>query len=394
MESEEMTMAGSIQKLTGPHGVAYLVRVELPRDPVTGKRRQQSKSFKTKKAAEVRLAAWLTEVERGTAVDTSKMTVSDLFAQWMEVLRGTNPKERTIVEYERTIKTHILPSLGATLAQKVTPATIDAFNILLRNKGCSDAMVHRCHKRLRQAFDYALKRRIVAVNPMLAIDPPTVRSRPAVVLTGPQIGRFLAYAASDAYSPLWLVLVQSGMRRGEVLALRWQDVDLAGGHARVRQCVEEINGKVHLTTPKTPAALRTITLFPESVAALKTHRDRQTFRRQTAGDQSKDMDFVFASEKGGPLTPSNVLRNLYAITKKANVEAEGDGDRLPRFHLHDLRHTHATHLLMEGWDVARVARRMGHANPAITLKLYAHAITDIQGDRIVTPAAFAFAGTG
>jgi len=93
------------------------------------------------------------------------------------------------------------------------------------------------------------------------------------------------------------------------------------------------------------------------------------------------------------LTPSNALRNLYLIVKKANDKAEGDDDRLPRFHIHDLRHTYATHLLMDRWDVARVARRLGHANPAITLKLCAHAITDVQGDEIVTPAAFAFAGT-
>ncbi|MDQ6907294.1 MAG: tyrosine-type recombinase/integrase [Chloroflexota bacterium] len=111
-----------------------------------------------------------------------------------------------------------------------------------------------------------------------------------------------------------------------------------------------------------------------------------------AGDARRDCDLVFASETGGPLTPSNALRNLYAIIKKANDEAESDADRLPRFHIHGLRHTNATYLLMDRWDVARVARRLGHANPAITLRLYAHAITDVQGDDLATPAAFAFAG--
>ncbi len=91
-------------------------------------------------------------------------------------------------------------------------------------------------------------------------------------------------------------------------------------------------------------------------------------------------------------TPQS-LRSLYAVIAKANKEAESDDDRLPRFHIHDLRHTHATHLLMDRWNVARVARRLGHANPAITLKLYAHAITDVQGDDLTTPAAFAFTAT-
>lgn len=382
----------AVTKRQGKNGVSYRVTVDYPADPLTGKRRRSTETFRTKKEADAREREWLTDIERGTAIDGTKMIVTELFALWLEVIRGTNPKERTVLEYERTINTHIVPILGTTPVQKVTPATIDAFNTTLRNKGCSDAMVHRCHKRLRQAFDYALKRRIIAVNPMLAIDPPTVRSRAAVVLTIPQIGRFLQYGANDAYSPLWLVLIQTGMRRGEVLAVRWQDIDLDKRQLRVRQCIEEINGKVHLTTPKTAAALRTITLFPESVAALRAHRDRQAFRRQAAGDAWRDCDLAFASETGGPLTPSNVLRNLYAITKKANEEAESEDDRLPRFHIHDLRHTHATHLLMDRWDVARVARRLGHANPAITLKLYAHAITDVQGDDLVTPAAFAFAG--
>jgi integrase len=383
----------SIMKNIGVKRITYTVRVDLPPDPATGQRRQRQETVNTFKEAKALEAAWLTKIDQGTAIDGTKMTVTELFALWLEILRGTNPKERTVVEYERTIKTHILPTLGTTAVQKVTPATIDAFNTALREKGCSDSMVHRCHKRLRQAFDYALKRRIIAVNPMLAIDPPTVRSRPAVVLTGPQIARFLTLAANDAYSPLWLVLVQTGMRRGEVLALRWQDVDLAKRQVRVRQCIEEINGKAHITTPKTAAALRTITLFPESVAALCLHHDRQTFWRQAAGDAWRDMDLVFASETGGPLTPSNALRNLYAIIAKANKDAETDDDRLPRFHIHDLRHTHATHLLMDRWDVTRVARRLGHANPAITLKLYAHAITDVQGDDLETPAAFAFTGT-
>ncbi len=254
-------------------------------------------------------------------------------------------------------------------------------------------MVHRCHKHLRQVFTYALKRRMIPANPFLAVDAPTVRSRPAVVLTAPQIGRFLSRATSDAYSPIWLLLVQTGMRRGEVLGLRWQDIDLVKQRLQVRQSLEEINGATHFTTPKTAAALRTITLFPESVSALSEHRKRQLARRLLLGAAWDDHDLVFASETGGPLTPSNVLRNLYAIIRAVNEATNRDEDTLPRFHIHDLRHTHATHLLMDGWDVARVARRLGHANPAITLKLYAHAITDMQGDDIVTPAAFAFAGT-
>lgn len=390
-------MAGSIQKKVGPQGTSYLVRVEFPPDPVTGKRRQRSKAFKTRKEAEKALAQWLVEIERGTVVDGSKLTMADLFAQWLDVLRGTNPKPRTVIEYERTIRSHILPVLGATPVQKVHPAQLDALYAHLRGRGASADAVHRCHQRLGQAFDYAVRKRLLAVNPMLAVDAPKVRSAPPTILTVPQMQRFITTSTTDGYAPVWLLILQTGLRRGEALGLRWCDIDWERRRLRVRQGVEVLHGAAHLTTPKTPAALRTVSLFPESVAALAEHRKRQVARQLAAGPEWRDLDLVFTTPTGGPLNPNNVLRNLCKIIKKANAPRDGaivpPADVLPRFDIHDLRHTHATHLLMDGWSVAIVSRRLGHANPAITLQLYAHAISDVQGDEVLTPAAFAFAGT-
>jgi integrase len=258
-------------------------------------------------------------------------------------------------------------------------------------------------------FDYATKRRIIAVNPMLAIDAPTVRSKPPVILTVSQILRFLTFAAKDTFNPLWLLIVQTGMRRGEALGLRWSDIDFERKRLQVRQAVEMLEGKPHITTPKTKAALRTITLFPESVAALKAHKVRQNAERLAAGGTWRDLDLVFASPTGGPRSADNAYKNLIDIQRAANglpkenhnanrwrhkATAPVPADEmLPRFDIHDLRHTHATHLLQEGWPIAVVSRRLGHANPAITLALYGHAITDMHGDEMQTPAAFAFTGT-
>jgi integrase len=255
-------------------------------------------------------------------------------------------------------------------------------------------------------LDYATKRRIIAANPMYAIDAPTVRRPPSTILTVPQIQRFLTVAANDCYNPLWLLLVQTGMRRGEALGVRWSDIDLVKGRLQVRQAVEELNNKPHITTPKTKAALRTITLFPESIAALKAHKARQNAIRLAAGDAWRDLDLVFATRTGRPLDPRHVLHQLRDIQREANglprinkhpermrgnaAAQEEVDDPLPYFRIHDLRHTHATHLLQEGWPVITVSRRLGHANPAITLAIYAHAITDIHGDEMQTPAAFRF----
>jgi integrase len=398
-------VAERIQKLVGPRGVSYLVRVEYTPDPLTGKRRQRSKAFKTMKEAQKTLAEWSVEIERGTAVDGTKMTVADLAAQWLDVLRGTNPKARTVAEYERIIDQGIIRHIGTTHVQRVTPATVDALYATLRSAGASDDKVHRIHKRLSQIFGYALKRRIISVNPMLAIDAPTVRSAQPTILTVPQIRRFLTFAAKDHYNPLWLLIVQTGMRRGEALGTRWSDIDLTKGRLQVRQAVEIFDGRPHITTPKTKAALRTITLFPESVAALKAHKARQNAERLAAGEAWQDLDLAFATPTGGPLHPRNVLHALKDIQRAANglprknhgylAKTHGEppvssDEVLPAFDIHDLRHTHAVHLLHEGWPIPTVSRRLGHANPAITMAIYAHALTDTHGDDLVTPAAFVF----
>jgi integrase len=383
-------MAGSIRRIERRDGPSYVVRVEYPPDPATGERRQRSKSYRTKKEAEKALAAWRTEIDRGLAVEPDRLTVAGLFEHWLESFRGSNPKERTIVEYERTIRAKIIPGIGAVPVQQLRPLQIDAFYAQLREAGASSDAIHRVHKRLRQALDYAAKKRLIAASPLAAVDPPTVRSRAPVVLTPPQLRHFLRAAAADGYSPLWLLIVQTGLRRGEALGLRWQDIDLARRRLQVRQCVEVLRGAAHLTTPKTPAALRSVTLFAESVTALAAHRERQAERRRAAGAAWRDHDLVFSTPEGGPINPNNVLRNLAVIVRRGNA-ADGlaDAARLPRFSLHDLRHTHATHLLTEGWPVAVVSRRLGHANPAITLQLYAHAIADVHGEDVATPAAFA-----
>lgn len=401
-------MADRIQKITGPRGTAYLVRVEYPRDPVTGKRKQRSASFKTKKAAEVRLAEWLVEIERGTAVDTTGLTVSELAALWLDTVRATNPKPRTVSEYGRIIEKDILPHIGATPVQKITPSSIDRLYAALRADDASDDKVHRTHQRLRQMFAYATKRRIIYANPLLLVDAPTVRRAAPIILTMPQIQTFLTHAANDGYNPLWLLIVQTGMRRGEALGVRWQDIDLDKGRLQVRQAVDVLNNRPHITTPKTKAALRTITLFPESVAALRSHKAKQNAARLVGGEAWQHLDLVFATRTGGPLDPYNVLYNLTDIQRAASgLRKRGRNrnraayldtdsstvpmdDRLPRFDIHDLRHTHATHLLQAGWNIAAVSRRLGHANPAITLSIYAHALTDTHGEDPQTPAAFAF----
>ncbi len=370
---------------------SYRLKVEIPPDPFTGKRQPRTGTFRTKKEAEKEAIAWVSEADSGIAVKPSKLTLADVSRQWLD-LRAPDLKPRTREHYGVTLITHVGTYIGAVPIQRVQPVTIDALYANLREHGHSEHAIHRCHQRLLQVFDYAVKRRIVTMNPMHAIDAPIMRPAAPTILSAVQIQRFLTYAAASGYSPLWLLLVQTGMRRGEALGVRWQDVDLDKGKLRVQQSIEALRGKPHVQTPKSPSARRTITLFPESVAALRAHRARHLELRLSAMEWD-DNDLVFCTDTGGMVDPSNVLRNLKLIVTKANREAESDTDVLPGFDVHDLRHTHATHLLADGWPVPTVSRRLGHANPGITMRIYAHALSDVRDEEVVTPAAFAFTGT-
>lgn len=372
--------------------VSYRVKAELPPDPITGKRQTKTGTFRTRKEADRTATQWVTDADNGIVVKTTNITVAELCEQWLDMQRPAL-KPRTLEHYEPTLRKHVAPLIGAMPVQRVQPVTIDALYASLRAAGHSEHAIHRVHQRLLQVFTYAAKRRITANNPMHAIDAPKMTPEAATVLTSAQIARFLTFAATDTYNPLWLLIVQTGMRRGEALGVRWQDIDLDKATLRVRQCVESLDGKPHLQTPKSAAAARTITLFPESVAALKAHRARQLAARLQASEWL-DNDLVFCTATGTPIAPTNALRNLRAIRAKANGRAKEDASAtLPDFNIHDLRHTHASHLLADGWDVVRVSRRLGHANPAITLTFYAHFVTDMPGGATRTPAAFAFVGT-
>ena len=382
--------AGSIEKRAAKNGtMSYRVTVELPPDPVTGQRERKRGTFRTRKEAEQSRTRWLGEVDNGIVVKNTTMTVAELCAQWLDVKRP-DLKPRTLEHYVPTLA-RVNAHIGSLPAQKVTPVTIDALYAALRMEGCSEHTLHRVHQRLQQIFDYAVKRHITGVNPLLAVDAPRVRYALPTILSAAQVQRFLAVAASDSFDPLWLLLVQTGLRRGEALGLRWQDVDLDRGTLRVRQCVEARDGVPHLNTPKTTNALRTTTLFPESVAALRAHRARQLKRRMVASTWT-DNDLLFCTGTGGLIAPTNALRNLRAIIRAANVAARDEGDRLPTFDIQDLRHTHATHLLHAGWSIPTVSRRLGHANPGITMTIYAHALSDVQHEDVKAPAALAFIG--
>ncbi len=370
---------GSVFKEIAKDGaVSWRVRVDMV-DPVTGKRRQPQRTYKTKREAEAGMAQWLVEIEHGTAVQDSKMTVGDYLDQWLATSAQHRVRPTTFASYEYLVRTYIAPTLGSVPLQKLTPVQVQTFYTKLlthrrfghgrRGGKLSHRTVRYMHAILRMAFKEAVRLGLVARNVIEAVTPPRPDRREAPSWSVEQMQRFLDAAEGDKYSPLWLLALHTGLRRGEILGLRWQDVDLDRATAQIRQSAVQVGGNVHIQEPKTKSGRRTIALDDKCVAALREHRARQIEQRLAAGPLWQDHDLVFTSEVGTPVDPANLYHRFVALTAKAGV---------PRIPFHGLRHTHATILMVSGVHPKVVSERLGHADIGITLSIYSHVLPQMQ----------------
>jgi len=371
----------AVTKRPGKDGMKYRVTVDYPSDPFTGKRKQRSETYRTRKEADSREREWLTEIERGTAVDGTKMSVGEYLLHWVDTVARHNVRITTYESYRWMIEKHIVPTLGSVPLQRLTAAQVQGFYSEKLSGGASPRLVHLCHLRLRQALTQAVKWSMIARNVTDAVDAPTVRYKRGGTWTPLEARTFLTVALSDGYSPLWHLALATGMRRGELLGLRWQDVDEKRGTIAVVQNVVAYKGAPLIQEPKTSAARRTVILDPMCLTLLKAHRKRQAERQLVSGPEWRSLDLIFSTPDGGPINPNNVSRNFACIMQRAERRRKAehpDAAPLPRIRFHDMRHTHATLLLQEGEAVHTVSARLGHANPAITLSIYAHVTPSMQ----------------
>jgi integrase len=363
---------GSIQVRKGPRGVAYRVRVEYGADPLTGRRKQRSKTFLVRREAEACLNRWQAEIERGIAIEPSTVTVGEQFRYWLDTYAETSVGPQTFSEYERMVRAHILPTLGAVPLQKRTVAHLEVFKGESLAGGLGARTVTMCLMRLRQMLAQAIDLNLLAANPALCVQQPRVCSRSARTWSAEQARRFLAVATRSAYGPIWAVYLGSGMRRGEALGLRWQDVHFEHHTLRVEQTVGLERGRtVVKPKPKTEASRRTIAVDAAIIAALDEHREQQHAQRVAADDTWQDHDLVFASSRGTPINPNNLLRDFRRLVAQAGV---------PRIRIHDLRHTRITLAIQAGASIAAVSRRAGHARVSTTMDIYAQVTPDMHAE--------------
>jgi integrase len=342
--------------------------LDLDPDP-SGKRRQESRGgYRSAEDAHKARTARLAELHRGVNTDPSKQLVSEYLESWVTV-RAHRVRPSTVRQYRTNIATRIVPHIGSHPLPKLAPSHLRAWHAVL-SKTHSPASVRQAHVILSMALNDAVDDGALPRNVARLVTPPQPEDADKRALTLEEVAAFLAVADQDDWSPLWRVALLTGLRRGELLALRWSDLDLDGGFLTVRNTVTtDAHGHIMIGPAKSKASQATIELDGSCVEALKRQRKRVAELHLAARYWTDD--FVFPRTDGTPLAPSSVLERLRALCVTAGI---------PPITFHELRHTCASLLYSQGADVKLIQSRLRHARLSVTLETYTHLAAGQQRD--------------
>lgn len=305
----------------------------------------------------------------GMPLPSEQLKVGRFLEEWLQT---TQPSVRptTWLRYKQLICLHAIPALGTLQLTRLEPRQVQKLYADLLAQGQAPASVRQLHAVLRRAFNQAVKWGTVARNVIALATPPRVARHEIQPLTAAQARALLEAARGERLEALYVMALSSGMRLGELLGLRWSDVDLDGNMVQVRQILVRMPSGLRFGEPKTKRSRRRIALSTGARDSLRQHRARQATERLRLGPVWEDYDLVFANEIGKPLDAGNfVRRDFWRVLNKAG---------LPRCRFHDLRHTCATLLLQQGVHPKVVSELLGHGSIGLTLDTYSHIIPDMQ----------------
>jgi len=355
----------------------WAYRVDAGVHPGTGKRRQVGRQgFATKRAADNALAEALGEVNRGTVVSRSTTTVGEYLAEWFSTARPSL-RPTTARGYEQSI-VRLTSQLGRQRLQVLTPMQVQRCYTDLLESGGRDGRplapktVRHAHVVLRKAIGDAERMGLVSRNAAAAARPPSGEHTEMTTWSSEDLRDFFSAVEGHPYEIGFRLLAATGLRRGEVLGLRWRDVDFDLAQISVANTITEVGADVVMGPPKTARSRRQVYLDRRTLAELRTHRQRQREARLAAGPAwDSDHDWVLTDELGGYVRPQTISYVWRVLMEQLDV---------PTIRLHDLRHTHATLALKAGVHPKVVSERLGHATVGITLDLYSHVVPSLAKD--------------
>lgn len=360
-------------------GVKYYPVTE-PDTETDGKRtRNHHGGYDTAKEAKGALSAILHDMSSGGHVGPCRQSVGEHLDEWLRSIQAT-VKPSTWDSYARNVRLHILPKLGQIALPKLNPRQLNDLYASLGQEGLSSKTIHYIHTILHRALKDAVRWQKLNRNVAALADPPRVKAPAGLnIWSADQVRAFLGFVNHDRLYALYLLALTTGMRRGELLGLRWCDIDLDAGRVRVCNSLIAVAYRIELSEPKTNRSKRVIMLDPATVAALRTHRTRQLEDRLGWGPAWQDNGFVFVREDGGFIHPHSLSHAFEQLVKSSE---------LPRIRFHDLRHTYATLALESGMKPWDLSDRLGHASVAFTLNVYRHAVQATQDSAALAAARF------
>lgn len=355
---------------------SWSIVVEVDRD-AAGRRRQKWETVQgTKKKAEARLAEILHALETGLYIEPAKLTVGQYLEKWLEATKP-NIAGKTFERYAEIARRQLAPALGKILLSKLSPLQIQAAHAKALTSGRLDGkkggvlsaqtVLHH-HRVLREALNQAVKWRLLARNPADAVDPPKPQRKEMHAIDATKMAWLLdIVGGTRLYMPVLLALT-TGMRRGEFLGVRWADIDFEAATVAVRRSIEQTKEGVRFKSPKGKRG-RLLHLPALTIEALKVHRAAQDLSRAAIGEAYASGDLVCAQPDGNIWPPDTFSVQFAKLAKRIGMKG---------VRLHDMRHSHATHLLQEGVHPKVVSERLGHSTVSITMDIYSHVMPGMQ----------------
>jgi len=365
---------------------SWTIVVEAGRDPVTGKRKRIKKAFRgTKREAQKEMAKIIAQVEKGTYVEPSKLTFGEYLKNWIENYGRTNISATTFRRYKQIIYSRIVPYLGNVKLDKLRPIHLQKFYSYLttckRLDGKEgtlsyDSIIYH-HRVIHKALESAVTQQILPRNVADTVELPKKEiidnedsKENVMVLDENQVVKMLEAAKETPYYTLLFVAVRTGMRRAELLGLKWNNINFNEKTIDIKETLLYTPEKgIYFKPPKTKKSRRKIDISDEVINVLRQHRKKQIENKLKLGQAYEDYNLVFCQENGRPMhpdTPSSWFPNF--------LEKIG----LPRLNFHSLRHTHASLLLKAGVDIKIISERLGHSSVRITYDIYSHLMPGMQ----------------
>lgn len=356
-------------------GKTYSYTIDLGKDPVTGKRKQINKGgFLKKKDAEAAARKIEIALDEKTFIEPSNELFNDFAEKWFFEHYQSRINKPTIRNRRYVFEKHILKNdvFSDKKLSDINTADIDAFYNQKINAGFSTSYIRQMHQLLNQSFSQAVKWGKLLSNPVAAADPPSVKYAGVSIWSIDEVHRFLKTCVGEHHYITFLLAIYTGMRRGEVIGLKWEDINFEEKVIFVNRALAYVPQSGFIfTSLKTKSSRRKIPVPDFVMKALAAHKRNQDEWRSLTKGMYQDHDLVICTNTGTMQCPHNLVRTMKRLIKQSGVT---------EIRFHDIRHTHASILIAEGVDIVKISDRLGHANPKVTMEFYAHLLPNSHNE--------------